>query len=56
MCNVTNMDLPLVQEEEKRPMKDWVLAKESELRIETFNDTSVEIQVVLCSLVLIRKG
>ena len=44
----------LVQEEDKRPMKDWLLAKESELRIETFDDTSVEVQVVLCNLHVIK--
>ena len=36
-----------VQEEDKRPMKDWVLSKESELRLETFEDTSLDIQVLL---------
>lgn len=35
-------------------MKDWVLTKESELRIETFDETSLEMQVVNGNECLIR--
>ena len=34
------------QADDQRPMKDWVLTKESELRIEVLEDDTIDIKVI----------